>query len=364
MASDYIRDFLDATKHLKEAADQLRKSSGGKPLGQSLIEAAKAMALPGAAKDAAGRRTISEMYGFDPKPYRDDKTPGPPPQPPDKFKADQFDMIRALVARTARQPDGKSDPRRMTPTKFSKYTRLAARAVGQRLARTRVGQFVASAAKTRAGKAIGGVVMRAAGGAAARTGVSVGAGAAAGGGALAAGASVLTGVGIVVGALALVGTALYAFGKVVVAASDKQLDAMRQYEKVSAGMAIVFANADMRDTLRNMERGERLAPSAQALSNADQKLKDNSSELIVLGESIRNTLLALLESGIADLVGPLNEMARGIIDWLKRNGLLKEGAQAESFSDFLDRVAADTEKSLQAGNRWQAAARADRPLRK
>lgn len=360
MAADYIREFLDATKHLKDAADQLKKSAGGKPIGQSLIETAKSMLAPLVANDVAGRRTISEMYGFDPKGYRDGSKPGPPPQPPDAFKSAQHDMIRALVRREQdRGVKGKTDPTKSNakPTRFQRIAVVTAKRAGAVLRRTRVGRVVSAALKTKGGQAVAGFVTRAAGSVAARAGIAAGSGAAAGGGAAAAGAAAVPVIGWVVAALVLVGTALYAFGKVVTNAADEQLEAMRQYEKVSAGMATVFAQADARDILRNMERGDRLAPSAQSLSNADQKLKDNSSEIVVLVERIKNDVIGFLEDKVGAVLKPVNDAAKTINKWF---GGENEELKIEPFGDFLDRVYQDSQRAVQAGDRWHQGARADR----
>lgn len=355
MASDYIREFLDATKHLKAAADELRKTSGGKPIGQSLADAAKAMVMtPAGARDAAGRRTISEMYGFDPKQYRDDTTHGPPKQAApqtgivDKFRNDQHDMIRRLVQQN-REPasiKGRSDPRKMITKPAVIYRKLREGAKGalEKARGTWIGRQGARLASTRLGRGAGKVAARVGAAAFSRVGITAG-GAAAAGGAVATGA-------VVVSVLAVVATALTLFGKAVVAAADKQLEAMRQYEKVSAGMALVFAQADLRDTLRNMERGERLAPSAQRLSDADQKLKDNSSEIIILVERIQNNLLAFIEGELADVLSIVNDAAKAINEAF---GGSNDKQKFESFDVFLDRVAADAQKAMAAGDRWHAA---------
>ncbi len=344
--STILKDLREAGKQLREAAAVL-KGSGSRPIKDAMMDAIRLIATSHAYASSAAKGGIpllSEGSG-------DGERKHAPQRPVESIRDALKDMAKGLATGRPAYPH----QRQIAKLATSGWNKARAAFAG-----TRAGRLAGRVAQTRFGKAAIGMVTRTAASVGARAGASGVSGAAAGAGALGLGASLATGVGIFVGVLAVVGAALYGLGKAVDAATGTQLRAMREFEKVSSSMAMVFAQADLRDTLRNFERGERLAPSAQALSNADQKLKDNSTEIIVLLGAIQNSLLGFLESGLADLLEPLNEMARGAIEWLKRNKLLAEGEAGEAFDQFLDRVAKDGLKAMQAGDRWQDAARRDR----
>jgi ABC-type transporter Mla subunit MlaD len=111
-----------------------------------------------------------------------------------------------------------------------------------------------------------------------------------------------------------------------------------------------------------MQRGERLAPSARSLSNADQKLKDNSTELIVLVEQLKNGVLTWMENGLSNILEPLNEMAKSVNKWLKEHGILQgDGMQDfDALDQFLDMVKREADAAKVRGDQWHQAARADR----
>ncbi len=348
-----LDELIKAAQVLSGAATKLQQVTGNHPLAQALANAVASLTNPQGRVAQFVQNYLTSNYGQGSQPGQQYSGGG-------LFDVLK-DMSKALLTKGRTWWNTSGNPSKKPPQGW--LARHAAKTIAsltQTFGKTKLGRLFGGVANTAVGRGIGRLAKKLGGSIAARTGLTAFAGAGAAGGVAAAGATLVAGIGIVVGALTLVGTALYAFGKLVTAIGDEQLKDLRQYEKVSAGMAMVFAQADMRDTFRNMERGARLAPQAQLLSNADQKLKDNSTEIVVLLESIQSIVLAFLESGLADILEPLNEMAGGVIEWMKKNGLLAEGQAGEAFDQILDRVAKDGLKAMQAGDRWQDAARRDR----
>jgi hypothetical protein len=62
----------------------------------------------------------------------------------------------------------------------------------------------------------------------------------------------------------------------------------RELAKVSPSMALVFAERDVQERMRNREIGERLAPSARGLTQAEQAAREATKDLEVLWEKIKN----------------------------------------------------------------------------
>jgi hypothetical protein len=341
-----VGDLKDAAQYLRDAANKFQKM-GGNQTAQDASWVVKSFLGPATESLRNAKRIINDQYGINGngKAVAESNGVG---DPSSALRNGQHEMIRRLVDRQGKVAGGISDPtspRETKPPRHIRVAQLIGKRWGRQLAQTKFGRQVRAFGKTKVGGKVLGGVGRLAGGAG---------GAEAGAAGAARGAAAVPVVGWVVAALVLVGTALYAFGKRVTDAADKQLEALRKYEKVSPSVASVFAQADQRDTIRNMERGERLAPSAQSLSNADQKLKDNSTEIVVLVEGMKNGLLTFLENNVADVLSVVNKAAKAINLWF---GNKDDEAKLDTLDQFLDRAYADAVKARQKGDEWHQAAR-------
>jgi hypothetical protein len=68
----------------------------------------------------------------------------------------------------------------------------------------------------------------------------------------------------------------------------EQMTYNRELGKSSAQMAFVFAQRDIQERMRNREVGDRLSASARSLVRAEQRFKDDTKEMDVFGERVKN----------------------------------------------------------------------------
>jgi len=124
-------------------------------------------------------------------------------------------------------------------------------------------------------------------------------------------------MGAVAGGSALAVAALYAFSKAVSQATDAQISAMRQYAQVSASMAVVLAERDVREMRRNMEKGDALAGSTKMLVDAEQERKETTKPIEILADKIYNGFLTVGNKIVTELAAPLADLAKVIDKWIE-----------------------------------------------
>jgi hypothetical protein len=143
------------------------------------------------------------------------------------------------------------------------------------------------------------------------------------GGDVVGGAASLAGVGEAGGsALAAIGPAGLAVAGVVAAgyACWKFKEAMdestrstianyKELSKNSGAMAQVMANRDVRELLREREKGDRLAGVAGALTDAEQHRADASKELEIAWEEFKAGYLTVWNEAIAQILTAVNKLA-------------------------------------------------------
>jgi hypothetical protein len=143
-------------------------------------------------------------------------------------------------------------------------------------------------------------------GMAARSGVASAATSALGaGGALGA----ATGVGV---AFVAVAAAVWKAIDSVKAMTEEQVNYAKHLSQASGMMAAVVANRDVKEMMRDMEKGNRLSGSMNELFDAEQERKDNTKDIEILGEKIKNGLLTFSNNVISGLAKPFNELAAAI----------------------------------------------------
>ncbi len=122
------------------------------------------------------------------------------------------------------------------------------------------------------------------------------------------------------------GKALYEFKKAVEQSTAAQLESYRKLAEVSGAMSVVIANRDLRDTLRDMKRGNDLASSAGALADSEARRKDATLPVENAIEKATNSILAVLNDSIAIAANQVND----ILELLKKAfpGLLVDPAAA------------------------------------
>jgi hypothetical protein len=92
--------------------------------------------------------------------------------------------------------------------------------------------------------------------------------------------------------------------------SDTQLRYNRQLAEASAAMAATFAQRDVQERIRNIEKGDRLTESARALTQAEQQREENRKEIDILTDRVKNSVAAGWERFKGAAFAPFNEMAR------------------------------------------------------
>jgi hypothetical protein len=117
-------------------------------------------------------------------------------------------------------------------------------------------------------------------------------------------------------ALVEAGKALVEYRNAVQKATTAQLESYRKLAEVSGGMAAVMANRDVTDMIRNMRRGDALAPSAKALSEAEARRKDAAEPMKQILETFKNDLLTLLNNGLVPYMELTSEVAKELYKWL------------------------------------------------
>ena len=182
-----------------------------------------------------------------------------------------------------------------------------------------------------------GVAAAGAAGAASAGGAEVATGAAAaaaGGGVVAALASNPVGWAVALAAAAVAATvAILAMPSAVASFTDSLLESNRALAEVSGSMAAVMAKSDFRNILRDIQRGERLAPSANALADALGDLKDSTLDLEVTFMKIVNSL-GVTMAGFAETIAgaikmipltPVFNPAKGLGDIAQGIGNMDKG---------------------------------------
>jgi hypothetical protein len=113
----------------------------------------------------------------------------------------------------------------------------------------------------------------------------------------------------------------------------------------SASMAAVMAIRDIQDVMRSRDRGEAVAGSAQILTDAESYRKDQTQEILILADRLENTAGAVLNLLVAEVVRPLNELARIANEFIGR-----EESKSLDLGELLDRMdkSKEYEKRLRA----------------
>ncbi len=140
------------------------------------------------------------------------------------------------------------------------------------------------------------------------------------------------------GWVGIAATAANEFGKQVVQATDQQISAMKQFAQMSASMAAVMAQRDIKEMQRSMSKGNDLAESAGALVESEQRRKDATAPIEVLLDKIYNQMLDGANKLLSDILEPVGEAAQALMDWLPANDQSKKDSTPQTTSQLLDRT--------------------------
>ncbi len=150
------------------------------------------------------------------------------------------------------------------------------------------------------------------------------------------------GVGMAAGMVAGAAVGLKLFHDAVVRATDRLVEMNRHYAEVSASMAAVFAGRDVKEIMRDQEKGNRLSSSAQGLVDSEQRRKDGTKELEILADRVANGALSIANDLLAGLLLPLNLISQGInllVDAIPDNPLKSTPADLGQFMEDVERRA-------------------------
>lgn len=106
------------------------------------------------------------------------------------------------------------------------------------------------------------------------------------------------------------------FRKALIRATEAAVNAARKYAEVSGSMAVAVAQRDIREMIREMEKGNRVASSADTMMGAEQFRKDQHKEIDILGDRVQNYLVAAGNAVAGTLLIPLEVMATGFNELL------------------------------------------------
>lgn len=137
-------------------------------------------------------------------------------------------------------------------------------------------------------------------------GAAEGAGVAAGAGGLAASAGPALAAVAAVAAITAVVIALVALPGALKDFSKGLLEANRQFAEVSGSMAVIFAQLELQERRRGIEKGERLAGTARKAAGAYNELSDDTKEMEIMWGHIKNWVAeksANIGSGIVKALG-------------------------------------------------------------
>lgn len=142
-----------------------------------------------------------------------------------------------------------------------------------------------------------------------------------------------------------------------------QVEYARSLSHASAQMALVMAERDIQELMRNREKGDRLSTSARALTQAEQFKEDNTKEIDILIDKGKNyigaawevfkTGLFLQMNLVAGGLNKIEEMISGAVSDQKRALTVDEWAK--------DTQKLDDEARKKKDPRWEPAKHNNRP---
>jgi hypothetical protein len=204
-----------------------------------------------------------------------------------------------------------------------------------------------------AGRGIGGGLRRLWGGIRQRLGGKGGKGGGKVGGAvklgLAGRAALAAGMGPV-GVAALAIAALAALAKAAQASATALLESGKKYAEFSAQLGLVFSQRDLREAMRGMEIGNRTAGTARFAMEQEQRLKDETKELTVLEQHVKNIASGIMSQATSVLLAPLNKIAAGINQLIEKQDPDKN--RPLNAGEFLDSVHNQAEAKRKRGDWW------------
>lgn len=157
------------------------------------------------------------------------------------------------------------------------------------------------------------------------------------------------GTGVVGSTLAVV-KVLGEFSKAIKQATDQAIAMNRHYAEMSSAMAGVMAQRDVKELMRDMRKGQAIAPSARMLTEAEQSRKDSHEQIDVLGARLENMALAGLNKLAEAILTPFNDVAGAINQLIDKLTPGDDKAQADltQYVENVERRARDAITDRQA----------------
>lgn len=134
------------------------------------------------------------------------------------------------------------------------------------------------------------------------------------------------------------------FRKAIIAATDSLVAANRKYAEMSASMAVVMAQRDVRELTRDIRKGDQLAVSARTLTDAEQFRKDNTQGIEVLAGHLQNFFVGGLNVLLGGLLAPINKLAEAINELI--DNLPGQGERPATASEWAASVERDRRQQL------------------
>ncbi len=118
-------------------------------------------------------------------------------------------------------------------------------------------------------------------------------------------------VGVAVGGAVALGTALFKANEAVGAWTDAAFRSSERLAQVSGSMAAVHAQREVRQLMRDIQRGEKTAGSAKDLMESEDRRKNAFEPLMTSLDNLLNTALSIANdilTGLMDFLNPIFEL--------------------------------------------------------
>jgi hypothetical protein len=98
--------------------------------------------------------------------------------------------------------------------------------------------------------------------------------------------------------------------------TEEALDSARKLASVSGSMAAVMAERDIAQMFRDIQRGEATAGTAHDLVTAESRRKEEENRISTVIDNAKNSVLAVMNELIADILRPIADALEEITDGL------------------------------------------------
>lgn len=148
----------------------------------------------------------------------------------------------------------------------------------------------------------------------------------------------------VAGVLGGIAAGALEFGKAVKGMTDESIRFGEKLSQVSASMAGVMAERQMREIFRDQRQAENVVGTTRELANSEQNFKDTMEPIESAIVNIKNSILIPIMDTLTEMLAPVKAIAEEI------NKALGGGAVPETLGDTLKGLADEAEAAKKRGD--------------